>query len=52
MKILYINYLLIENGYIIYISNYLNVLRDYSSAVEHYVDIVGVASSNLASPTI
>jgi hypothetical protein len=24
----------------------------YSSVVEHYVDIVGVASSNLATPTI
>jgi len=27
-------------------------VRAYSSVVEHYVDIVGVASSILATPTI
>ena len=27
-------------------------VRAYSSAVEHYVDIVGVTSSNLVTPTI
>ncbi len=28
------------------------MVRAYSSVVEHYVDIVGVASSILATPTI
>lgn len=28
------------------------MVRAYSSGVEHYVDIVGVPSSNLGTPTI
>ncbi len=28
------------------------MVRAYSSVVEHYVDIVGVPSSNLGTPTI
>ena len=30
----------------------IRMVRAYSSVVEHYVDIVGVASSILATPTI
>ena len=33
-------------------SGLLPMVRAYSSVVEHYVDIVGVASSILATPTI